>query len=83
MSLTVHLASMPRRSGPNAAAQPISEEAARVEAHGAPAGERGVGGCWCGARGGGGARGPWPSPPPGVGWGFWGEGERGGGWKRV
>ena len=37
MSLTVHLASMPRRSGANAAAQPISEKSLTVEPHGAPA----------------------------------------------
>lgn len=37
MSLTVHLASMPRRSGASAAAQPISEKSLTVEPHGAPA----------------------------------------------
>ena len=31
MSLTVHLASMPLRSEPNAAAQPISERSLTVE----------------------------------------------------
>lgn len=37
MSLTVHLASMPRRSEANAAAKPISEKSLTVEPHGAPA----------------------------------------------
>lgn len=43
MSLTAHLASMPRRSEANAAAQPISERSLTVEPHGATAVTKHVG----------------------------------------